>query len=167
MNVGTGWDSNLIPPEYIPADELVQFIMWMKFSKHYGWKTVYNIIAALTNRKKDHHTQRYASNMWSYYDTRDTSVPIKEPDNLAENLVIMTFPTHGTQAILSLIAFYEKVKKEGYGDNWAKYIDEHGDNIQVSKVHQWFVDLLVVWYLNDIIEPSFEPNIMEGGISCK
>lgn len=150
-------------PEYIPPGEFLQLLKWLKYNKNYKWTTISNIVSGLVAHKRDKRTMNYARNVWADYCNRNTSIPIREPEDLADELVFAMFPWYGPCVLRAIQTFYREINKLGYDNDWQKFIDESGDLLtlkQIFKSHMsWvFATSLRAWYLNGR-EPDYDPNI--------
>ena len=98
-------------PEYIPPGEFLQLLKWLKYNKNYKWTTIDNVVSGLTKHKLDRRTMNYARNVWGAYCYRTKSIPIREPENLADELVFAMFPWYGPSALRAIDTFYRKIKE--------------------------------------------------------
>lgn len=162
MSAGLGWCSDSRVPEYISPEEFVHLLKWMRCNKKYKWGTIYNVVSGLTVRKRDTRTVNYACNIWNSYCDRTKSIPIQEPEDLAEKLVFLMFPWYGPSVLRAIQTFYREINKRGYDNDWQKFFDESGDQLTLKQIfhsYTWtFATVLRAWYLYDR-EPDYDPNV--------
>lgn len=162
MRVASGWCSDSGTPEYISPEEFVRLLKWLRYNKKYKWTTIDNIASGLIGRKRDRRTTNYSRNVWATYLDRDKSIPIREPEDLAEKLVFLMFPLYGPSILRAIQIFYREINKKGYDNDWQKFFDESGDLLtlkQTFKTYTWtFATVLRAWYLYDR-EPDYDPNV--------
>lgn len=162
MTVGSGWSSDYVTPKYISPEEFVRFLKWLRCNKKYKWTTIDNVASGLVGRKRDRRTMNYSRNVWVSYCNRDKSIPIREPEDLAEKLVYLMFPWYGPSVLKAIQTFYREINKKGYDNDWQKFFDESGDLLtpkQTFKSYTWtFATVLRAWYLYDR-EPDYDPNV--------
>ena len=127
MRVASGWCSDSGTPEYISPEEFVRLLKWLRTNKRYKWTTIDNIASGLIDRKRDRRTTNYSRNVWATYLDRDKSIPIREPDDLAEKLVFLMFPWYGPSVLRAINTYYREINKKGYDNDWQKFFDESGD----------------------------------------
>jgi hypothetical protein len=162
MRVASGGCSDSGTPEYISPEEFVRFLKWLRNNKKYKWTTIDNVASGLIGRKRDCRTTNYSRNVWVSYCDRDTSIPIREPEDLAEKLVFLMFPWYGPSVLRAINTFYREINKKGYDNDWQKFFDESGDLLtlkQTFKSYTWtFATVLRAWYLYDR-EPDYDLNV--------
>lgn len=162
MSGGSEWCSDSRAPEYISPEEFVRFLKWQRCNKKYKWTTMDNVASGLIGRKRDTRTVNYARNVWDSYCNRTKSIPIREPEDLAEKLVFLMFPWYGPSVLRAIQYFYREINKKGYDNDWQKFFDESGDLLTLKHMfhsYTWmFATVLRAWYLYDR-EPDYDPNV--------
>lgn len=162
MSAGLGWCSDSRVPKYISPAEFVLFLKWMRNNRKYKWVTIDNVASGLVGRKRDCRSTNYARNVWVDYCDRTKSIPIQEPEDLAEKLVFLMFPWYGPSVLRAIQTFYREINKRGYDNDWQKFFDESGDQLTLKQIfhsYTWtFATVLRAWYLYDR-EPDYDPNV--------
>lgn len=166
MRDGSRWCSEPGTPEYISTEEFVRFLKWLRYNKRYQWTTIDNIASGIMGRNRNKRITNYAHNVWNSYCDRTKSIPIQEPEDLAEKLVFLMFPWYGPSVLRAIQTFYREINKRGYDNDWQKFFDGFGDHLdQIFHSCTWtFATELRAWYLYDR-EPDYPQTYMVGGTS--